>query len=392
MTQIPAYVFASVAQRIRDKEAQGTPVIDLGAGSPDMPPPDWIVDAMCEASRVPANHRYPSYVGLPALRRAWADYYAARFGVTLDPEREVLPLIGSKEGVGHVALALVDPGDVVLVPDPGYPTYVTGTILAGGTPYTMPLLEENNFLPDLDAIPAEVLGRTVAMWVNYPNNPTGAVAPLAFYERVVALARQYDFAVLSDNPYADTGYDGYRAPSFLEAEGAREVAIEINSLSKTYNMAGWRVGAAVGNATLVNALMRVKSHVDSGIFNPVQAGAIAALEGDQEWIAGRNQIYQRRRDVAVAGMRAAGFTVASPPAALYVWARVPDGHRGADLALRFLDEAAVWITPGEAFGQWGAPYMRLSLCASEEAMAEAMRRVGRIMRGAAPATDPQGGV
>ncbi len=219
------------------------------------------------------------------------------------------------------------------------------------------------------------------MWLNYPNNPTGAVAPLAFYEKVVALARRHNFAVLSDNPYAEIVYDGYRAPSFLEAEGAKEVGLEINSLSKTYNMAGWRVGAAVGNATLVNALMRVKSNVDTGIFNPLQAGAVAALEGDQEWIAERNAHYQRRRDIAVAGMRAAGFEVDTPTAALYVWARVPEGQSATELANRFLDEGGVWITPGEAFGEAGTPYMRLSLCAPEEEMAEAMERVQRVMRG-----------
>ncbi|MDQ4075223.1 MAG: aminotransferase class I/II-fold pyridoxal phosphate-dependent enzyme, partial [Chloroflexota bacterium] len=255
MKNVPPYIFASVAQRIREKEAQGITVLNLGAGNPDMPPPAWIIDAMCEASRQPQHHRYPGYTGSSELRRAWAHYYASRFGVTLDPDSEVLPLIGSKEGVAHIALALVDPGDLVLVPDPGYPTYATGTILAGGTTFPMPLSEDNDFLPDLDAIPTEVLDRSVAIWLNYPNNPTGAVAPLAFYERVIALARKHDFAVLSDNPYADVTYDGYCAPSFLQVPGAKEVGIEINSVSKTYNMAGWRVGVAVGNPMLINALM-----------------------------------------------------------------------------------------------------------------------------------------
>ncbi len=379
MEAIPPYVFASVEKQIREKEAQGVPVLNLGPGSPDMPPPDWIIDVMTEASRVAAHHRYPSYVGAPALRRAWANYYATRFGVELDPNTEVLGLIGSKEGVAHVALALVDPGDLVLVPDPGYPTYASGTIIAGGTPYAMPLLEENGFLPDLDAIPPEVLDRAVAMWLNYPNNPTGAVAPLEFYEKVVALARRHDFAVLSDNPYAEITYGDYRAPSFLQVPGAAEVGIEINSLSKTYNMAGWRVGAALGSRTLIDALMRVKSNVDTGIFYPLQAGSIAALEGDQGWIRERNGIYERRRDAAVAGLRAMGFETAAPQASLYAWPRVPEGYDGAELALRFLDEAAVWITPGEAFGAAGKPYMRLSLCATEEAITEGLARCQRVL-------------
>jgi LL-diaminopimelate aminotransferase len=380
MDNIAPYLFAKVEQRIRETEARGTPVLNLGPGSPDMAPPDWITGAMIEASQVPEHHRYPSYTGSPRLRQAWADYYEERFGVRLDANQEVLPLIGSKEGVGHVALALVDPGDVVLVPDPGYPTYSSGTVLAGGTSCAMPLLEENDFLPDLEAIPVEVLERASAMWLNYPNNPTGATAPLEFYEKVVALARKHDFAVLSDNPYAEITFDGYRAPSFLQVPGAMDVGIEINSLSKTYNMAGWRIGAAVGNRSLINGLMRVKSHLDSGIFFPLQAGAIAALEGDQRWILERNHIYQRRRDVAVAGLNKAGFATMSPKASLYVWPRVPEGQDASALALRFLDEAGVWITPGEAFGASGKPFMRISLCASEETLTEAIQRVGRVMR------------
>lgn len=379
MERIPPYVFAGVEKRIQEKEAQGVRVLNLGIGSPDLAPPDWITEVMIEASREPKHHRYPSYTGAPALRQAWADYYAARFGVTLHPDREVLPLIGSKEGIAHVALALVDPGDVVLVPDPGYPAYAMGTILAGGTPYPMPLREENGFLPDLDTIPEAVLERAVAIWLNYPNNPTGATASLPFYEQVVAFAQRYDFAVLSDNPYAEITFGDYRAPSFLEAPGAMEVGLEINSLSKTYNMAGWRVGAAVGNATLVNALMRVKSNVDTGIFYPLQAGSIAALTGNQGWIRERNALYQQRRDAAVAGLRAAGFAVQVPDASLYVWPRLPTGHEAAPLALRLLDEAAVWLTPGEAFGAAGSAYMRLSLCAPEEAIVEGLARVRQVV-------------
>lgn len=379
MNQIPPYVFAAVAERIREKEAQGIEVLNLGIGSPDMAPPSWITEVMIEASLVSKHHRYPGYVGSPELRGAWASYYEGRFGVTLDPKREVLPLIGSKEGIAHVALALVDVGDVVLVPDPGYPTYRMSTIMAGGTPVSYRLDKKNNFLPDLDAIPTELLDRAVAIWLNYPNNPTGAIAPLDFYAKVAALAQKHNFAVLSDNPYADITYDGYRAPSFLEAPGAKEVGIEINSLSKTYNMAGWRVGAAVGNPTLVNALMRVKSNIDTGIFYPLQAGAAAALTGDQSWIAERNAIYQKRRDIGVAGLRAAGFTVEPPAASLYLWPQVPAGIDATELANHLLDNAAVWISPGEAFGPSGKHFMRLALCTSAEALEEALKRVREVM-------------
>ena len=379
MNNIPPYVFATVAQRIREKNAQGIDILNLGIGSPDMGPPNWITEVMIQASLVESHHRYPGYVGSPVLRNAWASYYQTRFGVTLNPDTQVLPLIGSKEGVAHIALALVDPGDVVLVPDPGYPVYDMSTMMAGGTNYPMPLLEENGFLPDLDAIPPEVLERTVAIWLNYPNNPTGAIAPMEFYEKVVAYAKKYEFAVLSDNPYADITFDGYRAPSFLEAAGAMDVGIEINSISKTYNMAGWRIGAAVGNTMLVNALLRVKSNVDTGIFYPLQAGAAAALTGDQSWISERNKIYKRRRDVAVTGLREAGFTVNTPVASLYVWPRVPDGYDANALAWHLFDKAQVWITPGEAFGAAGKPFMRLSLCTNAEALASALERVKEVM-------------
>jgi LL-diaminopimelate aminotransferase len=378
---IPPYIFAAVDREIRAREARGVKITNLGIGSPDLSPPDFIVEAMIDSMRQPASHRYPSYIGQPALRRAMADYYASRFGVTLDPESQVLPLAGSKEGIAHVALVLVDPGDVVLVPDPGYPTYAMGTLLAGGSPHYMPLRAENGFLPDLDAIPVEVLERAVAMWVNYPNNPTGAIAPLEFYERVVALARRHNFVVLSDNAYADITYDGYQAPSFLQVEGAVEVGVEFYSLSKSYNMAGERVGMAVGNAKLIAALSNVKSNVDTGIFTPVQVGAITALTGPQAWLAERNAIYAARRDVAVAGLRAAGFAVEAPKAALYVWPRIPAGWTSGDLAMKLLDEARVWLTPGTAFGPSGEGFMRLSFCTDERVVREALGRVAEVLVG-----------
>lgn len=379
LTRMPPYFFARVAERIRAVEAQGHRVINLGIGSPDLPPPDFIIEAMIAAAREPASHRYPSYTGSPELREAIAGYYARRFGVALDPQTEVLPLIGSKEGLAHVLMALVGDGDLVLVPDPGYPTYRMGTYLADGVFEPVPLRPELGFLPDLDAIPEETYRRAVAFWVNYPNNPTGATAPLAFYERLVALARRYDFVVLSDNPYADITFDGYRAPSFLEVPGAKEVGVEFNSLSKTYNMAGWRVGMAVGNAEVIAALLRVKSNVDTGIFYPLQAGAIAALNGPQEWLAERNEIYRQRRDVVVEGLRAAGFQAEPPKASLYVWARIPEGWTSEALSTYLLETAHIWLTPGIAFGEHGEGYVRVALTTDADTLAKAMAQVSEAL-------------
>lgn len=379
LNRIPPYVFAEVGARIREKSAQGIDVINLGIGSPDLPPPKFITEAMIWASEEPANHRYPSYEGSPELRRAMAGYYARRFGVELNPDREVLPLIGSKDGIAHVAWTVVDPGDLVIVPDPGYPPYASGTQLAGGECYYVPLTAENDFLPDLDAIPEAVYDRAVAMWINYPNNPTGSIAPLEFYDRLVDYAKRYDFVVLSDNPYAEVTYDGYRAPSFLEATGAPDVAIEFNSLSKTYSMAGWRIGMAVGNADLVAALRRVKTNVDTGIFYPLQAGAIAALEGPQEWLADRNATYQARRNVLVDGLHDLGFTFEVPKASLYVWAGVPANWTSADLSDHLLEDAGVWVTPGTFYGPSGQGYVRLALTVAEDRIREAVTRIRRSL-------------
>ena len=375
MEQVPPYVFAHVAKLIAEKQAQGVDVINLGIGSPDLPTPSHIVKVLQEAAEDPKNHRYPSYTGLPQLRQAIADWYQRRFGVDLDPDREVVPLIGSKEGIAHLALAVVGPGDVALIPDPGYPTYEMGTILADAEPYPVPLLAENDFLPDLEAIPAEVLQRARILWLNYPNNPTGAIASLEFFEEVVVFARRHNLIIAHDNPYSDVTFDGYVAPSLLQVPGAKEVAVELHSLSKTYNMAGWRVGMAVGNAEVIDGLIRVKSNVDTGIFNPIQYAAIAALETDPSWIAERNAIYQRRRDILVNGLRAAGLHAFEPKAALYVWARIPEGWKSQEFSLHVLDEAGVWLTPGTAYGASGEGYVRLSMCAPEERLQEAMERL-----------------
>jgi len=373
--KLPAYLFAEISRKIAEKRAQGVDVISFAIGDPDLPTPEHILESLREASRDPANHRYPETEGLPELREAIARWYERRFGVSLDPESEVLPLIGSKEGVGHIALCFIDPGDVALVPDPGYPVYSVGTMFAGGEAYYLPLTEENGFLPDFDAVPADVLSKAKVLWLNYPNNPTGAVADLEFFERAAAFARRHGLAVLHDGPYSEVAFDGYRPPSFLQAEGAREVGIEFHSLSKTYNMTGWRIGMAVGNAAIIDALMRVKSNLDSGVPQAVQRMAITALEGPQDCIDEHNRVYERRRDRLVAALQRLGLRLTPPRASLYVWARVPDGITSTAYATRLLDEAAVVVTPGIGYGPSGEGYVRLSLTLPDERLEEGVRRL-----------------
>src|SRR3990170_589766 len=305
--KLPPYLFTAITRAIAEKRAQGVDVVTFAIGDPDIPTPRHILDSLHAAAEDPANHRYPESDGLPELRRAIAGWYERRFGLGFDPDKEVQPLLGSKEGISNVALCLVDPGDVVLIPSPGYPPYTTGTIFAGGEPYYLPLTEENDFLPDLSAVPDDVARRARVLWLNYPNNPTAAVAPLEFFEEAVRFAKRYDIAVCHDGPYSEVAYDGYRPVSFLQAEGARDVGIEFHSLSKTFNMTGWRIGWAIGNPTLIDALMRVKSNLDSGIPQAIQRMAITALEGPQDCIDEHNAIYQRRRDILVEALRACGL-------------------------------------------------------------------------------------
>ena len=373
--KLPPYLFAEINRKIAEKRSQGVDVISFGIGDPDLPTPEHLIESLREASLDAANHRYPETAGLPELREAIARWYERRFGVSLDPQREVLPLIGSKEGIGHIALCFIDPGDVALVPDPGYPVYAVGTMFAGGEAYYLPLREENGFLPDLEAVPAEVLRRAKALWLNYPNNPTGAVADLAFFERAAAFAGEHGLAVLHDGPYSEVAFDGYRPPSFLEAEGAREVGIEFHSLSKSYNMTGWRIGMAVGNAEIIDALMRVKSNLDSGVPQAIQRMAIAALEGPQGVIEEHNRAYLRRRDRLVSALRGMGLRVSPPKASLYVWARVPDGTTSVQYATRLLDEVGVVVTPGVGYGPSGEGYVRLSLTIPDERLEEGVRRL-----------------
>jgi len=373
--QLPPYLFVEISRKIAQKQAEGKDVISLAIGDPDIPTPQHVIDRLCEAARDPANHRYPESDGLPELRRAIAQWYERRFDITFDPDKEVLPLIGSKEGIGHIALCFIDPGDVALVPDPGYPVYSIGTMFAGGSSYYLPLKEENDFLPDLDNIPPQIADQAKLLWINYPNNPTAAVADLDLFERVVAFAKKHDLAVCHDGPYSEVAFDGYKPASFMQAKGAREIGVEFHSCSKTYNMTGWRIGMAVGNATMIDALMRVKSNLDSGIPQAIQYAAIAALEGPQDCIAEHNAIYQRRRDKLVKVLNEIGLKVRPPLASLYLWVKVPAGYTSADFATKLLEEIEVVVTPGLGYGKAGEGYIRISLTTPDDRLDEALRRL-----------------
>ncbi len=373
--ELPPYLFAQISKVIAAKKAEGMDVVTFGIGDPDLPTPPHILDALHRAADDPANHRYPESEGLPELRQAIAGWYERRFEVSFDPEREALALIGSKEGIAHMALTLIDPGDVALVTDPGYPVYEIGTMFAGGVAIKLPLTRESGWKPDLDAIPEDLAARARVLWLNYPNNPTGAVADIGFFERAVAWATEYDVSICHDNPYCDVAYDGYRPLSIFQVPGARDVAIEFNSWSKIYNMTGWRIGMAVGNAELVDALMRVKSNIDSGIPQAIQEMAIEAVNGPQGVIDEHNAIYQRRRDRIVATLRALGLEVDPPKASLYVWAKLPAGVSSGDFAARLIDECAVVVTPGRGYGVNGEGYVRLSVTIADDRLEEGLRRL-----------------
>ena len=373
--QLPPYLFVEISRKIAQKRAEGIDVVTFAIGDPDIPTPSHILDRLQEASQDPPNHRYPESEGLPELRRAVAQWYEERFGVTLDPDKEILPLIGAKEGIGHAALCFIDPGDVALVPDPGYPVYSVGTMFAGGECHWMPLVEENQWLPDLKAIPSEVADKAKAMWLNYPNNPTGAIAGEDFFEEVVDFAKRHDVPVLHDAPYTEVAYDDYRPMSFLQTPGAKDVGIEFHSLSKSYNMTGWRIGMAVGNAEMSNALMRVKSNLDSGIPQAIQYAAIEALQGPQDCIQEHNRIYQRRRDKVVATLRQIGLEVSVPRASLYVWAKLPPGWKSGAFSALLIEEKAIVVTPGAGYGRYGEGYIRLSLTIADEQMEKGLERL-----------------
>jgi len=366
--------FADLNQRVTRLQSGGADVIRLDIGSPDLPPAPHIIQVLTAAAQQPGVHGYQSHRGTAALREAWAGMYARLHGVDLDPGF-VLPLLGSKEGVFHLSLAVLNPGDLVLVPDPGYLTYLQGAVFAGAEPVFLPLLPENHFLPDLEAIPPETARRARLLWLNYPNNPTAAVAALDFFERAVDFCRRHDILLCHDAAYTQVTYDGYRAPSVLEVPGAAQVALEFNTLSKSHNMAGWRVGAAVGQKAALAALLKLKSHADSGHFLPVTQAVITALNGDQSWLADRNATYQERRDLVVAGLRAAGLQPWPSKASLYVWFPVPPGWESDSFVLELLEAAHVSLAPGSIFGPGGTGCLRLSFTQPLERLQQALDRM-----------------
>jgi len=372
---LPPYLFVEIIRKIAEKKARGEEIISFAIGDPDIPTPPHIITRLCQAARDPANHRYPEVDGLPELRQAMAGWYQRRFGVSLDADKEVLPLIGSKEGLTHIAICFIDPGDIALVPDPGYPGYSMGTLLASGEPYYMPLREERNFLPNLDAIPDYVLKKAKLLWINYPNNPTGAVADLNFFNRVVKFAERHDLAVCHDGPYTEVAFDGYQPVSFMQADGVKEIGVEFHSLSKSFNMTGWRIGMAVGNAAMINALMRVKSNLDSGIPQAIQYAAIEALNGPQDCVEEHNVIYQKRRDLIIEVLNSIGLKAKTPKAGLYVWARVPEGYSSVDFTAELLEQVGVAVTPGAGYGRQGEGYVRLSLTIPDAALVKGLSRL-----------------
>ena len=375
ISSLPPYLFAEL-DKLRDaKRSEGVDVISLSIGDPDLPTPEPIVAALERAARDPANHRYPEYYGLDELRAAIADWYARRFGVDLNPTTEVVPLIGSKEGIAHLPLALVNPGDTVLMTDPGYPVYSIGTMLAGGQSHLIPLTAANGWLPDLEAIPEKAVASARLMWLCYPSNPTAVTAPYGFFERAVAFARRHGLVIAQDAAYSEVTYDGTTCRSILEVPGANEVAVEFHSLSKTYNMTGWRIGWMVGNAEVVEALGRVKTNIDSGIFQAVQHAGIAALDMPQRWIDSRNAHLQTRRDLVLDALRASGLKPETPKASLYLWSPVAEGMTSVDFARHLMDQAGVIVTPGVGFGAGGEGYFRISLTTPDDRLQEALDRI-----------------
>ena len=375
MANLPPYLFAEIDRKKAAKQAEGVDVISLGIGDPDMPTPQRIVDAMAVAITNPKNHQYPAYAGSKPYRAACAEWTRRRFGVDLDPDTEVLALIGSKEGIAHLFPAFIDVGDVTLVPGVGYPVYHTGGILIGGETHWMPMNDGNDWLADFESTPADVLARAKMMFLSYPNNPSSAIAPAEYFDRAIAFAREHDILLVHDNAYSEIGFDGYRPASLLERPGARDVAIELFSCSKAYNMTGWRVAFAAGNADAIKALGTVKSNIDSGIFTAVQDAAIEAMLGPQDDVAEMSALYQRRRDVVMDTLSSIGLTARMPKGTIYVWARIPDGYTSAEYAGLVLDRAGVIVAPGNAYGPDGEGYIRISLATPDDRLAEALQRI-----------------
>ena len=387
LTKLPPYLYVEIRKKVREAQARGIDVISLGVGDPDQPTPQHVIDALAKAANDPANHQYPTgeEKGMPAFRKAVAAWYSRRFGVTLDPESEVIALIGSKEGNHHLALAMLNPGDTAIIPDPGYPAYLASAIFAGAEVARVPLRRENGFLLDFKDISAELARKTKVLWLSYPNNPTTATAPLDFWQRAVDFCRANDIVLVSDNPYSEIRYDGFETTSALQANGAKDCVVEFNSLSKPYNMTGWRVAMAVGNEDLIAAIDQVKENTDSGIFNAVQYAGIAALEGPQDIVAKNIAVYQKRRDMVIKTLREIGLKVDPPKATFYIWAPIPEGSTSMDFAGRLLDLCGVVVTPGIGYGSLGEGFIRISLSTPDARLEEAMARIVKVKEQLAPA-------
>ncbi len=375
---LPPYLFAQIDQKKREKLSQGVDLIDLGVGDPDIPTPKPIVETMQRAVEKPEHHRYPSYEGMLSFRQAVADWYKRRFGVELDPQREVVTLIGSKEGIAHFPLAFVNPGDVVLCPDPAYPVYKIGTLFAGGEPYILPLKEENGFLPDFKSVPKDVLKRAKIIWVNYPNNPTSATATEGFYKELIEWARENNIIVASDLAYSEIYFGNEKPMSILQIEGAKDIAIEFHSFSKTFNMTGWRLGMAVGNERLTAGLGKVKTNVDSGQFQAIQEAGITALSLPEEELQKIRNTYRERRSAMVKALEEVGLKVYPSDSTFYLWIKVPKGYTSAEFVSRLLDECGIVCTPGNGFGEYGEGYFRISLTVPTQRLLEAVERIKRL--------------
>jgi LL-diaminopimelate aminotransferase len=379
LKKLPPYLFVEIDKKKKEAIARGADIISLGVGDPDLPTPEHIIKAGQEALAKPANHQYPFGAGMTAYRKAVALWYKERFNVELEPESEICALIGSKEGIGHIHLGFVNPGDVVLIPEPGYPVYNTGTIFTDGVPYFMPLLEKNGFMPDLDAIPEEILKKAKIIFVNYPNNPTSATASDEFYAKLIAFAKKHNIIVAADAAYSEIFYDENDKPkSFLEYPGAKEVGVEFHSLSKTYNMTGWRIGWVCGNKDIVKGIASVKDNYDSGAFQAIQEAAITALTSSQDCVKENRKIYKERRDALVDGLKNLGWEINSPKATFYVWAKTPKGYTSAQTVSKLLDEAAIVCTPGNGLGASGEGYVRFALTVSVPRIKEAVERISKI--------------
>jgi LL-diaminopimelate aminotransferase len=378
LSKLPKYLFAEIDEMKKKKVEEGVEVIDFGVGDPDMPTPKHIVEAMKKAVEKPENHKYPSYEGMLEFRTAVAEFYKRRKGVDLNPEEEVIALIGSKEGIAHLPLAFVNDGDYVLVPDPGYPVYYSSTILADGKPYKIPLKKENDFLPNFDEISSDIAKKAKIMFLNYPNNPTSAVAEKEFIKSAVDFCIDNNIILAHDFAYGEITFDGYKAKSFLEVDNAFEVCIEFNSLSKTFNMTGWRIGFAVGNPEILKGLLKVKTNVDSGVFQAVQEAGIVALRSDDSVIDGICKVYQERRDVLVKGLKEIGLNVEKPKATFYVWCEVPDGYTSVEFTKKLLNEAGILVTPGVGFGEYGEGFVRFALTRDVSVIEKAIERLKNV--------------